>query len=127
MIYLIRNPFTQEAFETIDINEARAKMDEYKAYALAVNANRFTVIKEVAHGNDTTWVNADLDNDPENNNYHVFNTFTDQHELVTSLSLAKARHLEIKQQFDLFITSLGLDGEPQVKPAQPIAIGVQDL
>jgi len=47
MIYLIKNPFTQEAFETIDINGARAKMDEYKAYALAANANRFTVIKEV--------------------------------------------------------------------------------
>ena len=124
MIYVVGDVYNQEVFETTDINEARAKLAEIKARVMEHEDYRFTVAKEIVNGNDTTWVNADLDNDPEDSNYHVFNTLTGQHELVVSLSLAKARRLEIKEQF---VTEMGLNGEPQEKPAQPVVVGAQDL
>ena len=99
MIFLVRNPFTAEQFEFENHVDADAKALEIHAESLIREAYRFTVAKEVVNGNDTTWMNADLDNDPEESNYHVFNTFTGQHELFTSLSSAKTRHEEIKAQF----------------------------
>jgi hypothetical protein len=127
LIYLISNPLTGQQFEIEDLNEAKTKLAEIKAGVLASEDYRFTVAKETVNGNDTTWSNADLDNDPEDYTYQVFNTFTGQHESLASLSLAKARHLELKEQF---ATSLGLNGEPQLKPeqtGQPISSGAQDL
>jgi len=123
LIYLIPNPLTGQQFEIGDLNEAQIKLAEIKAEVLALEDYRFTVAKETVNGNDTTWSNADLENDPEDNNYYVFNTFTGQHELVDSLSQAKARKLELKEQF---ATDLGLN-EPQLKPAQPTTMGSQDL
>jgi hypothetical protein len=96
---LVINSFTGEQFEITDLTEATAKLAEIKAAVLTQEDYRFTVAKEVVNGNDTTWMNADLENDPEDYRYHVFNTFTGQHELFTSLSSAKARRLEIKEQF----------------------------
>jgi hypothetical protein len=113
MTYLVSNPNTGQQFEIEDLNEARTKLAEIKVAVLVSEDYRFTVAKETVNGNDTTWSNADLDNDPEDYTYHVFNTFTGQHELLSSLSLAKARYLELKEQF---ATELGLNGEPQLKP-----------
>ena len=113
MTYLVSNPITRQQFEIEDLNEAKTKLDEIKIAVLISEDYRFTVAKEIASGNDTTWVNADLDNDPENNTYQVFNTFIGQHESFTSLSAAKARRLELKEQF---ATNLGFNGEPQLKP-----------
>lgn len=112
MTYLVSNPLTGQQFEIEDLNEAKTKLAEIKAEVLASEDYRFTVAKETVNGNDTTWANADLDNDPEDYTYHVFNTFTGQHELVTSLSAAKTRRLELKEQF---VTDLSLNGEPQLK------------
>lgn len=127
MTYLVSNPIIGEEFEIEDLNEARTKLAEIKIAVLIAEDYRFTVAKETVNGNDTTWSNADLDNDPEEYTYHVFNTFTGQHELISSLSAAKARRLELKEQF---VTELGLNGEPQLKPEQsvgPITSGSQDL
>jgi hypothetical protein len=123
MTYLVSNSITGQQFEIEDLNEAKTKLAEIKAEVLAWEDYRFTVAKETVNGNDTTWSSADLENDPEDNTYHVFNTFTGQHELVDSLSQAKARKLELKEQF---ATDLGLN-EPQLKPAQPTTTGSQDL
>jgi len=124
MIYLITNPFTGEKFEITDLTEATAKLAEIKTLVLAQEDYRFTVAKEVVNGNDTTWMNADLNNDPEEGRYYVFNTFTGQHELFTLLSQAKTKRLELKEHF---AESLGLNGPPQEKPAQPITVGTQTL
>ena len=124
MTYLITQPSTGQQFEIEDLNEAKTKLAEIKAEVLASEDYRFTVAKETVNGNDTTWSNADLDNDPEDYVYKVFNTFTGQHESFSTLSSAKARRLELKEQF---VTALGLNGEPQLKPAQPITSGAQDL
>lgn len=127
MTYLVNNPITGEQFEIEDLNEAKTKLAEIKIAVLISEDYRFTVAKETVNGNDTTWSNADLDNDPEEYTYHVFNTFTGQHELISSLSAAKARRLELKEQF---ATELGLNSEPQLKPEQPvgpISTGSQDL
>jgi len=126
MTYYVQNPFTREVFEIEDLAQANAKLAEIKASIIAAEDYRFTVAKEVVNGNDTTWMNADLDNDPEEYRYHVFNQYTGQHELFTSLSAAKARRLEIKEQF---INELNLAEQPsEVKPVtQPISIGSQTL
>lgn len=124
MTYLIRNPNTGEQFEIEDFDSAKIKLAEIKSFILLEEDYRFTIAKEIVNGNDTTWINADLDNDEENQNYHVFNTFTGQHELFVTLSSAKTRRLELKEKF---ATDLGLNGEPQEKPAQPITIGSQTL
>lgn len=124
MTYLVIHPITGQQFEIEDLNEAKTKLAEIKVAVLISEDYRFTVAKETVNGNDTTWANADLDNDPEEYTYHVFNTFTGQHELFNTLSFAKARLLELKEQF---ATDLGLNGEPQLKPAQPITSGAQDL
>ena len=127
MTYLVRNPITGQQFEIEDLNEAKTKLAEIKVAVLISEDYRFTVAKETVNGNDTTWSNADLDNDPEDYTYKVFNTFTGQHESLASLSLAKARRLELKEQF---ATDLGLNSEPQLKPEQPvgpITTGSQDL
>lgn len=112
MTYLVSNPITGQQFEIEDLNEARTKLAEIKIAVLISEDYRFTVAKETVNGNDTTWSSADLDNDPEEYTYHVFNTFTGQHELITSLSAAKARRLELKEQF---VTEIGLNSEPQLK------------
>jgi hypothetical protein len=124
MTYLVTDYFTGEQFEIEDLNEARVKLAEMKTAGLAREEYRFTVAKEIINGNDTTCSKANLDTDPEESHYRVFNTFTGQHEFVTSLSQAKARRLEIKEQF---ISSLNLNDEPQLKPEQPISTGAQTL
>lgn len=113
MTYLITNPITSEQFEIDDLNEAKIKLAEVKESVLLFEDYRFTVAKEIVNGNDTTWTSADLDNDPGDYTYHVFNHNTGQHELISSLSAAKERYLELKEQF---VTELGLNGEPQLKP-----------
>ena len=112
MTYLVRNPITGQQFEIEDLNEAKTKLAEIKIAVLIAEDYRFTVAKETVNGNDTTWSSADLDNDPEEYTYHVFNTFTGQHELISSLSAAKARRLELKEEL---ATGIGLNGEPRLK------------
>ena len=72
MTYLVSNPITGQEFEIEDLNEAKNKLAEIKIAVLISNDYRFTVAKEIINGNDTTWSNADLDNDPEDYTYKVF-------------------------------------------------------
>jgi hypothetical protein len=111
MIYLIINLFTQEKFEFTenDLTGATAKLAEIKEQVLIEQSYRFTIIKETVDGNDTVWSNADLDNDPEDYTYQIFNHNIGQHEKINSLSQAKARILELKEQF---ADSLGLNTTP---------------
>ena len=128
MTYLVRNPITGQEFEIEDLNEAKTKLAEIRASVIASEKYRFSVAKEVVNGNDTTWMTADLNNDSEDHRYHVFNTLTGQHELVTSLSQAKTRLAEIEEQFISGLGfSLGLNDEPQLKQDQPISRGTQTL
>ena len=130
MIYLIINPYTQEKFEfpETDFAAAVAKLAEIKEQVLTQERLRFTVAKETVDGNDTTWSNADLDNDPENYTYQIFNHNTGQYERINSLSQAKERLSELKEQF---ADSLGLNTTPTltepIPEITPRIMGVQDL
>ena len=128
MTYLVTHPFSGQYWEIEDYNEAKAKLAEVRASVISSEEYRFSAAKEVVNGSDTTWTTSDLNNDPEDHRYHVFNTLTGQHELVTSLSQAKTRLSEIKEQFISGLGfSLGLNDEPQLKFDQPVSRGAQTL
>jgi hypothetical protein len=128
MTYLVTHPFSGQYWEIEDYNEAKAKLTEIRESVIASEEYRFSVAKEIINGNDTTWSNANLDTDPEDGHYRVFNTLTGQHELVTSLSQAKTRLAEIKEQFISGLDfSLGINDEPQLKLDQPMSRGTQTL
>ena len=124
MTFIVVNPLLGESTEFEDAALANAKAEEIRAVVLAQEAYRFTVAKEIVEGGNVTWMNADLDNDPEDGRYQVFNTFVGQHEPHYSLSAAKAR----KQQLvDEFSNSLQFVFEPipsqemRIKNAQSMA------
>ena len=100
MVYKILNLVTgiTEYIETSEA-DAAVRLKQIQDEYLAQEDYRFTVAKEVISGNDTTWMAADLNNDVEDYSYFVFNTLTGQHEKVASLSEAKARKEQIKQDF----------------------------
>ena len=125
MTFLVHNPFTGERFEFEDEGLANAKVDEVRADAMVREDYRFTVANEVVDGNNTTWTNANLDSDPEEGTYHVFNTFTGQHEKVETLTAAKVRRNELKAEFS---NSLNVGPVVETTPIQqPISQGAQTL
>ena len=100
MKYRIRNPLigTFEYFETQA--EALAKAAEYKEAYLQQESTRFTAVKEAVYGDDVTWIPTDLDTEADaNGNYQVFNTLTGTHERTESLTNARQKMAEIKEQF----------------------------
>ena len=106
MIYKIKNCITN-VHDYVESEElANAKLAENRDAYLKQEESRFSVAKITVVGNDTTWSNADLDNDPEDAEYQVFNQYTGQHEILPSLSLAKSRKQEIINQFTI---ECGLD------------------
>jgi hypothetical protein len=60
---------------------------------------RFSIAFEFKDGRNVTWRAVDLDNDPENGNYYVFNHTTGRHEPFEKLSEAKARREELINEF----------------------------
>ena len=124
MKYFVFDPYTKERFSFEDIESANVKAQEFKDIASLQEEYRFTVAKEIVNGNDTTWSNADFDNDPEDGIYHVFNTYTGQHEKFESLSLAFERKQEIKTQF-MEEMSIAPISEDDLK--QPTNVGAQTL
>lgn len=126
MIYSINN-FITNTIDYIETNEAdaNAKLVENQQAFLNQEAYRFTVAKEVVNENNTIWTNADLENDAENNVYFVFNTLTGQHEKTNSLTEAKQKLEQIKQDF---LVSIGLDkwNIVEEKP-QPTTTGTQTI
>jgi hypothetical protein len=106
VIYQIRNVITN-SYDYVEYEDlANAKLAENRAEYLKQEESRFSVAKITVVGNDTTWSNADLNSDPEDAEYQVFNQYTGVHEKVDSLSLAKARKQEIINQFTI---ECGLD------------------
>ena len=71
MIYQVRNPITNEKtyFDENISSTAKADADalllQIRQDFLLRESPRFAINKVVVEGNDTTWMNADLDNDPE--------------------------------------------------------------
>lgn len=86
-----------EIFDTEQ--EAITKNQEIVSEFLTKENYRFTIAKEVVNGDNTTWMNADLNNDQEDCEYQVFNTLTGLHEKAQNLSSAIARQEEIKKDF----------------------------
>jgi hypothetical protein len=79
--------------------EANIAFAANRAAFLEQEAYRFTIAKVVVDGTNTTWMNADVNSDPEDGKYQVFNTLTGKHEECLSLSAAIMRQEEIKLQF----------------------------
>lgn len=123
-MYVVIDPISYERFEFEEEAVAQAKAEEIRLSMLDREDYRFTVAKEVIDGNNTTWMNADLDNDPEDNGYFVFNTFTGQHEKVETLSAARARKAELKAEFADSFQIVPIVETPK---AQPISQGAQTL
>lgn len=98
MTYLVTHPLTCEYWEIEDRSEAETKLAEVCASVLSSEDFKFTVIKEIVSGSDTTWVNANLNSDPENHYYRLFNAFTGQHEPMNSLTEVKNRKQELLNQ-----------------------------
>jgi len=94
--------------EYIEDNEnlANARLKEIQDRCLELNDYIFTVSKEIVNGSDTVWTKADLENDLEDFKYFVFNPLTGRHEKVNSLTEAKEKLNEVKQNY---ITHLNLD------------------
>ena len=99
MTFIVLNPITSEIFNFDDVNLANIKVEELKTIVSISEDYRFTITKEIIIGTDTIWSSVDLNNDPEDCIYQVFNTFTGQHEEYNSLSSAVSRKEELKLQF----------------------------
>jgi hypothetical protein len=99
MIYQIKNPLTDE-FEYYDnAGLARATLAKNKSDYLEQEKTKFPICKVIVSGNDEIWSTADLDNDPEDTKYKVFNQYTGQHETCGSRTLAKNQRDKIIAEF----------------------------
>lgn len=106
MIYQIQN-YINSAYDYAESEElANAKLAENRDAFLEQEKDRFAVAKVIISGTNTTWMNADLENDLEDYVYQVFNQYDGIYEQFESLSLAKARRQEL---IDAFVVELGLD------------------
>ena len=112
MIYQVRNPITNELtyFDEATSGTARADADalllQIRRDFLIQQSPRFAINKVVVEGNNTTWMNADLENDPEDGEYQVLNHETGTYQKCTSLSEAKSLNTQIQ---NAFLTLCGLD------------------
>jgi hypothetical protein len=104
------------------LEKANNRLVESRTAYLAQEDYRFTIAKEIVDGNNTTWINADLENDSEEGIYQVFNTITGLHEQVSGLTNAKNRRDAIKQEF---LTEYKLDSVTVVTelPKKPQILG----
>jgi hypothetical protein len=60
---------------------------------------RFTVTRIIVEGDNVTYASSDLEQDPDNGQYQVFNTITNEHEEFVSKIAAWARLQEIRDEF----------------------------
>ena len=105
MIYKIRNAINN-SYDYVESEElANAKLAENRDAFLAQEKDRFAVAKVIISGTNTTWMNADLENDLEKYVDQVFNQYDGVYEQLESLSLAKARRQEL---IDAFVVECGL-------------------
>jgi hypothetical protein len=100
MIYfLVPNYVTGQRKFYADESEANAAFVANRRTFTEQEAYRFTVVKVVVEGNNTTWLSANPDTDPEDGEYQVFNMSTGQYEQFQSFSTALMRHKELKEDF----------------------------
>lgn len=92
--------FQNKIFNTLE--EAKDYANPIITEFQAHEAYRFSIAKEIVSGNDTTWMSADLENDPEDSVYFVFNTINGLHEKVNSKTEAAAKLEQVKQEFLVF-------------------------
>jgi hypothetical protein len=101
LIYRIFNKLDGK-IEYIQDHEQKVKdrVEEIKSLFMERESIRFSIVYEQKTAdNNTFWRKANLESDPADGTYQVFNTFTGQHELVSGLNNAIARQDEIKKQF----------------------------
>jgi hypothetical protein len=79
---------------------------------------RFSIAFEFKDGRNVTWRAADLNNDPENGNYHVFNHTTGRHEPFEKLSEAKARCEELINEFKKHLQEVKIASTPPTIPTE---------
>lgn len=119
MKYKIINPI-QGGFELFDTQEeAENRINPLKQKIISEESYRFSVAKIVVNGNDTTWMSADLENDSEEGTYQVFNHLTGLHEEVQTLTAAKARYQELKDEFFVPLSTLNV-----VEVEDPVVVGL---
>jgi len=112
MIYQVRNPITNEKTYFDENTSITAKADadslllQIRQDFLLRESPRFAVNKILVEGNDTTWMNADLYNDPEEGEYQVLNHEVGTYQKCNSLSEAKSVNTQIQ---NAFLTLCGLD------------------
>jgi hypothetical protein len=118
MIYKITNPITYESTYFNEATSSTAKDDadtlllQIRSEFLTRESSRFAINKIVVEGLNTTWMNADLENDPEDGEYQVLNHENGTYQKCSSLSEASA--VNTKMQND-FLTSFGLDNPVELE------------
>jgi hypothetical protein len=101
IIYYIFNPYqdpvVKQEFATLE--QAQTALPALKAQVLIEQVNRFSinVVTQVSAGEQ--WDLVVGEDYPENGDYRVFNQNTGQHEPFTSFSQAKAREVELENEF----------------------------
>ena len=81
---------------------------------------RFSIASEVIEGTNTTWRNADLDNDPEYGNYYVFNYTIGKHEHFEKLTDAKVRREELINEFRKQLEEMKAVLKPKIIPVETL-------
>lgn len=105
MIYYISNPFlwNYEYFDTEQYENAfelaTVKLEEYKTTLLSQEANRFHFAKVTKIDGGEVWSDGDINNDPEEGDYHVFNQYTGTYDAFSTLSEVKKNIANKQQQY----------------------------
>ena len=106
--------------------EAAARAAELKALFMAQEDYRFTISYEEADGDNVTWRAANLDTDPADGVYNVFNHKTGQYEKITGLAASVTRLNAIKEEF-VQEFKVGFFEQVESIPAPVISQGMQTL
>ena len=127
MIYYIINPFTRE-IENFDDEQypnaqelAQAKLQEYQQTYLAQEANRFHFAKVIKTDAGEIWSDGDVNNDPEEGDYHVLNQYTGLYDAFSTLTEVKADIAKKQQQF-----LVDCEIDKVFQRVQPVATGLQN-
>lgn len=106
MIYQIKNAVADgyDYVETEDL--ANAKLIDNRSAYFAEQSFRFPISKVTVSGENTTWQLANLDSDPEDFEYQLFNHKIGLHEVCNSLSQAVVKKEALIKQF---LDECGLD------------------
>ena len=104
MRYEYRNILTGLYESKATEEDANTKLAENKAKFSQQESERFFINKIIVNGDDETWYNVDLDNDPEDGDYRLFIHTTGKYDLFNSLSAIKLKRQElvdeVMKQFD---------------------------